>query len=67
MVPAGTFNAFRLEGRGHSANPAGATDAEIRRWHVPAFQWPVAREEVRRRAGAVISTQRLELLAYTLA
>jgi uncharacterized caspase-like protein len=66
-VPAGSFNAFRLEGRGQSANPAGATEAEIRRWHVPDFQWPVLREEVRRRAGKVISAQRLELLAYTLA
>jgi len=66
-VPAGSFNAFRLEGRGHSSNPRGATEIEIRRWHVPAFQWPVAREELRTRGGKVISTQRLELLSYKLA
>lgn len=66
-VPAGSFNAFRLEGRGHSANPLGATETEIRRWHVPAFQWPVAREEVRRRGGKAISSRRLEMLSYRLA
>jgi hypothetical protein len=66
-VPAGSFNAFRLEGRGRAANPAGVTETEIRRWHVPAFQWPVAREEVRRRGGKVLLAQRLEMVSYKLA
>jgi hypothetical protein len=66
-VPAGTFNAFRIEARGLSTNPGGPIETEIRRWHVPDFQWPVRREEVRRRYGREIFTQRLELLSVKLA
>jgi hypothetical protein len=66
-VPAGSFNAFRLEGGGYSSNPLGAAESEVTRWYVPAFQWPVARDELRRRAGKVIFTQRLELVSYKLA
>ena len=38
-----------------------------RRWYVPEFQRPVAREQVNRRDGKVIRTERLELLSYKLA
>jgi len=66
-VPAGTFNAFRLEGRGRASNPAVDIEYIVRRWYVPEFQRPVAREEVRRRDGKVIFGQRLELVSYKLA
>ncbi len=66
-VPAGTFNAFLLDGRGRNTNPAGPTEFTVRRWYVPEFQRPVAREQVNRRDNKVFSTERLELMAYKLA
>ncbi|HXJ82146.1 MAG TPA: caspase family protein [Candidatus Methylomirabilis sp.] len=67
LTPAGQFNAFRLEGRGVSQNPAGAIEFLITRWHVPDFQWPVVREERRRRGDQEIYAQRLEMLSIKLA
>jgi Caspase domain len=66
-VPAGKFFAFLLEGKGRNTNPAGPVEFLVRRWYVPEFQRPVAREEVRRRENKVFSTERLELLSYKLA
>ncbi len=66
-VPAGSFNAYLLEGRGQRTNPAGLIDFVIRRWYVPEFQRPVAREQVNRRDKKIIGTERLELVAYKLA
>jgi len=66
-VPARSFNAFRLEARGMSWPPQGPTESQVTRWHVPEFQWPVARDEVRRRAGVDVFTERLELMSYKLA
>jgi uncharacterized caspase-like protein len=66
-VPAGTFNAFLLDGRGENSNPAGPVEFRVKRWYVPEFQRPVAREQVNRRDDKVIFTQRLELLSYKLA
>ncbi len=66
-VPAGTFNAFFLEGRGSNSNPAGAIEFTTRRWFVPEFQRPVARERASRRDNKVFHTERLELVSYKLA
>src|SRR5207302_366537 len=66
-VPAGSFNAFRLEARGTSSPPQGPTESQVTRWHIPDFQWPVARDEVRRRGGKEVFTERLEMLSYKLA
>ena len=66
-VPAGTFNAFRLEGRGRNTDPRGATSVYVTRWHVPELPRPVKREETVWRGGEVIYTQRLELVSYKLA
>ncbi len=66
-VPAGTFNAFRLEGRGRNSDPRGATSVYVTRWFVPELQRPVLREETLWRGGEVVYTQRLELVSYTLA
>ena len=66
-VPAGSFNPYLLEGRGQRTNPAGPIDFVIRRWYVPEFQRPVAREQVNRRDKKIIGTERLELVAYKLA
>jgi len=66
-VPAGTFNAFLLEGIGRNSNPTGPTEFKVRRWYVPEFQRPVVREQISRRDNKVIFSQRLELLSYKLA
>jgi hypothetical protein len=66
-VPAGTFHAFHLEGRGRATRPEGDVEYTVRRWYVPEFQRPVAREEVRQRGDRVPYTQRLELVSYKLA
>ncbi len=66
-VPAGSFNAFRLEARGTSSPPQGPTESQVTRWHIPDFQWPVACDEVRRRGGKEVFTERLEMLSYKLA
>jgi uncharacterized caspase-like protein len=66
-VPAGAFNAFVLEGRGRNESPEGSVDFTVRRWYVPEFQRPVVREEIRRRDGKVLRTERLELMSYVLA
>ena len=66
-VPAGTFNAFLLEGRGRNTNPAGPVEFVVRRWYVPEFQRPVVREQVNRRDKKIIGAERLELMAYKLA
>jgi hypothetical protein len=56
-----------LEGRGRSESPEGPVDFTVRRWYVPEFQRPVVREEIRRRDGKVLRTERLELMSYVLA
>jgi hypothetical protein len=63
-VPAGTFNAFLIDGRGRNSSPI---EFAIKRWYVPEFQRPVAREEIRMRDNKVIFDQRIELMSYKLA
>ena len=61
-VPAGTFDAFRIEGRGWSISRG--TQIEFRQWLVPRLNFPVKREVVTRsRDGRFIDTERHELVA----
>ena len=66
-VPAGTFNAFLIDGRGRNTNPAGPVEFTVRRWYVPEFQRPVVREQIDRRGDKVTFAERLELMSYKLA
>jgi uncharacterized caspase-like protein len=70
-VPAGTFNAFRIEGRGVFNDPAHrhAEETLLRKWVAPdRLRFPVALEETRQRGGGkrgrVTQSRRLELAAF---
>ena len=61
-VPAGTFDAFRIEGRGWSSTRG--TQIESRQWLVPRLNFPIKREVVSRtRDGRFIETERHELVS----
>jgi hypothetical protein len=61
-VPAGRFDAFRVEGHGWSATHG--TRIEFRLWLVPRLNFPVRREVVTRaRDGRFIETERHELVS----
>ncbi|MFZ5483948.1 MAG: caspase family protein [Pseudomonadota bacterium] len=62
-VPAGRFQAFRIEGRGWVMNQG----VEIRDtyWVVPGFNFPVKSEHTRRRQGRLVRTERIELVSAT--
>ncbi len=61
-VPAGTFDAFRVEGRGWSVTRG--TQIEFRQWLVPRLNFPVKREVVSRtRDGRFFETERHELVS----
>ncbi len=69
-VPAGTFNAFRIEGHGVFADPAHrhAEETLLRKWVAPdRLRFPVAMEEIRQRGGKkahVLQSRRWELAAF---
>jgi hypothetical protein len=64
-VPAGTFNAFRLEMQGMAHFPNGVMTMEFKHWHDPQrLRLPVLREEVRRFRGNVVEASRFELVSY---
>jgi len=69
-VPAGTFNAFRIEGRGVFNDPGHRHPEEtlLRKWVAPdRLRFPVALEEIRQRGGKrghVVQSRRLELTAF---
>jgi hypothetical protein len=61
-VPAGTFEAFRIEGQGW--NKTFDTQLEVRLWLVPGLNFPVKREVVNRnRKGHLKVTERHELVS----
>jgi hypothetical protein len=69
-VPAGTFNAFRVDGQGIFADPAHrhAEETLLRKWVAPdRLRFPVAMEEIRQRRGTkghVMQSRRWELAAF---
>jgi len=64
-VPAGTFDAFRLEGHGWSSGSWGSTQVTRIAWIAPdrVRRWIVS-EDFRKSGLKVISSEREELLAY---
>jgi len=69
-VPAGTFNAFRIEGHGTFADQMHrhAEETLLRKWTAPGqLRFPVALEEIRQRGGKrphVMQSRRWELVAF---
>jgi hypothetical protein len=64
-VPAGSFNAFRLQMQGFARSAMGQMDVEFKHWYDPQrLRLPVAREEVRRVGGRVVEASRFELMSY---
>ncbi|GIK26680.1 MAG: hypothetical protein BroJett006_29260 [Betaproteobacteria bacterium] len=61
-VPAGEFDAFRIEGRGW--NRSIGSQLEVNLWVVPSLNFHVKWEWVVRNRGRFIVTQRHELVAY---
>jgi hypothetical protein len=65
VVPAGTFDAYRIEARGFTQTPKGSLLVEGRDWRVPELvRMPVAREEIRRANNNVVFAERIELVGY---
>jgi hypothetical protein len=61
-VPAGEFDAFRIEGRGW--NRSLGTQLEVNLWVVPGLNFHVKWEWVVNNRGRFVVTQRHELVAY---
>ena len=66
-VPAGTFDAFRVEGEGWGRGWFGSLSTKPKYWIAPGIRRPVASDEFRRstKGGNVIANERRELVAYT--
>jgi hypothetical protein len=65
-VPAGTFDAFRIEGDGWARLArGGAVNVKPKYWIAPGIRRPVAGEMFKRHSsGKVINNERQELTAY---
>jgi hypothetical protein len=64
-VPAGTFDAFRVEGEGWARGQFGSLSLKPKYWIAPGIRRPVAREDYRRHMnGKVLANERNELVAY---
>lgn len=65
-VPAGRFNAFRVEGNGWGRGPFGTISVKQTYWIAPDLRRPVAREDYLRLGnGRVTAYERYELTAYS--
>ncbi len=64
-VPAGTFDAFRVEGHGWTRGDAGAIQLTMRYWVAPRVRRYIALESFHKHArGKVLKNDRLELMEY---
>ncbi len=64
-VPAGTFDAFRIQARTFSQSPKGLIELRTVIWRVPGeIRQPVAAEENRFMQGKTIFSSRRELVAF---
>jgi hypothetical protein len=65
-VPAGVFDAFRVEGNGYGRGPyAGNTIVKTNYWIAPGIKRPVITESNNRRSsGRILTNERAELIAY---
>ncbi len=66
-VPAGTFDAFRVEGNGYGRGPySGNTILKNNYWIAPGIRRPVISESNNRHSsGKILTSERTELIAYT--
>lgn len=62
-VPAGEYQAFRIEATGWSEGERGSTQIEFRLWAVPGINFPVRSERIKRRGNRLIETKLTELAA----
>ena len=65
-VPAGTFNAFRIQGRSFNQSPKGLIERRTSTWRDPGVRPNIANEEVRFFQGREIFGQRVELVAVKM-
>jgi hypothetical protein len=64
-VPAGTFEAFRVEITGHSGSPKGPAVADLKTWFAPdRVRVPVIMQSLWRAGGQIVIASRLELVSY---
>jgi hypothetical protein len=64
-VPAGEFNAFRIQVQGYGVNMQGRAEFKFTHWYDPGkVPLPVAREETRTAGSRVLSAIRVELVSY---
>jgi hypothetical protein len=62
-VPAGEFNAFRIEANGWSVGMGNPTKTEVKLWVVPGINMFVRRERIKRRGDRLVESQLTELIA----
>ncbi len=62
-VPAGEFNAFRIEASGWSVGESNATKIEVKLWVVPGINMFIRRERIKRRGNRLIESKLTELVA----
>ncbi len=65
-VPAGTFDTFRIEGRGRTYGLGGRNEAlEHNYWRAPAIvRRSIVHEEIRRVGSKIVMSERRELVAF---
>ncbi|MEQ1775372.1 MAG: caspase family protein [Burkholderiales bacterium] len=64
-VPAGSFDAFRVEARGWSVGDYGSARVELNIWHAPGkVRRPVMSEVHRQNGPKIIESSREELMAF---
>ncbi|MDX9995682.1 MAG: hypothetical protein RBS28_10195, partial [Rhodocyclaceae bacterium] len=62
-VPAGEYQAFRIEALGWSEGERGSTQVEFRLWAVPGINFPIRSERIKRRGSRLVETKLTELAA----
>jgi len=62
-VPAGEFNAFRIEASGWSVGGRNTTKIEVKFWVVPGINMFIRRERIKRRGNRLIESKLTELVA----
>ncbi len=66
-VPAGSFDAFRIEGSGYTQanNHSGTISLQVKYWIAPGVRRAIAWEDMNRHSrGRILRSERLELLEY---
>ena len=62
-VPAGEFNAFRIEASGWSVGERNMTKIEVTLWVAPGINMFIRRERIKRRGNRLVESQLTELVA----